>query len=110
MRPNDDSEYDQKPRRNAYADDTGWDEPEPAPHEAATSTKQAKKPMKRKRKKREVEVTEEEEESEAEEDKNNDDEDKEAQDIKEARVAMKEAAQWLANEGRRARKKNSRYS
>ena len=63
--------------------------------------------LKRKKKSREYE---DEEESSFDEGPQQEDEDKEAQDRKEARAAMKEAAQWLHNEGKRARKKSTRYS
>ena len=34
----------------------------------------------------------------------------ETQDMREAKLAMQEAAQWLANEDRRSRKKSRRYA
>ena len=50
------------------------------------------------------------EEDDPETDKEDDGEaEAETQDMKEARLAMKEAATWLANEEKRTRKKNSRY-
>ena len=64
----------------------------------------------KKKKKREDDYEEEDPESGEETKAAGDEEDSEAFDIREARAAAQEAAQWLAHDEKRVRKKTSRYN